>query len=106
MASEGIQKDEGDAYLNKTPPTAAYISWFLAQSDVQSPNSPLHRLGPTAENAAPGNHRHDGRSSAFLFNSSSDIITGNIGTTAGQREAMKKLLTILRRYGLTDNTTG
>lgn len=95
-----------DSFTSKTPPSAAYISWLLAQGDTQTPKSPLHRLGMMEFDASPGNHKHDGRKSPYLFDPSTDIITGDISTTAGQRTAIKGILTALRKVGLVDQTTG
>lgn len=94
-----------DSFTSKSPPSAAYVSWLLAQGDTRSPKSPLHRLGITEYDASPGNHKHDGRTSQFLFNPSSDIITGDLSTTAGLRTAVKGILTALKRVGITDATT-
>lgn len=94
-----------DSYTSKSPPPAAFVNWFLAQGDTQSPKSPLHRLGTKEFDAAAGNHKHDGRTSAYLFDPATDIITGDLSTPGGLREAVKGILTALKRVGLTDQTT-
>lgn len=94
-----------DSYTQKSPPPAAFVSWLLAQGDTQSPKSPLHRLGTREWDSSPGNHRHDGRTSQYLFDPAVDIVTGDLSTQAGLREALKDVLTALKRVGLTDQTT-
>ena len=94
-----------DSFTKETPPSAAYVRWFLAQGDTTNPTSPLHRLGSDAENASPGHHNHDGRTSRYLFDPGSDIVTGDLSNTAGQRTAIKRILGILVRLGVTDATT-
>lgn len=94
-----------DSFTSKTPPTAAYVSWLLAQGDTVSPKSPLHRLGINEWDASPGNHKHNGRDSHYLFDPAVDIITGDLSTLAGVRNALKGVLTALKKVGLTDQTT-
>lgn len=94
-----------DSFTTKSPPSAAYVSWFLAQGDAQTPTSPLHRLGINEWDASPGNHRHNGRDSAYLFDPATDIITGDLSVLAGQRTAIKGILTALKKVGITDQTT-
>ena len=101
---KGLQSGK-DSFTSKTPPSAAYVAWLLAQGDTQSQSSPLHRLGTENYNASPGNHRHDGRSSPYLF-TAQDIITGDISVTAGQRTALKKIISLLVQLGAKDGTTG
>lgn len=106
MAEDEQKRLRGeDSFTQKTPPSAAYIRWLLAQGDTQDPASPLHRLGAGPGDAAAGNHSHDGRNSAYLFNPLTDIITGDLATTAGVRNALKQVITLLTRLGATDGTT-
>lgn len=94
-----------DSFTSKSPPSAAFVNWFLAQGDTQSAKSPLHRLGTKENDAAPGNHKHDGRTSQYLFDPAVDIVHGDLSTLAGVRLAVKELLVILRKVGITDQTT-
>lgn len=94
-----------DSFTSKSPPSAAYVTWLLAQGDTQSPKSPLHRIGTREYDAAAGNHKHDGRSSQYLFDPASDIITGDLATTAGLRTAVKGILRALTKIGIVDQTT-
>lgn len=94
-----------DSFTSKTPPSAAYVRWFLAQGDTIDQTSPLHRLGPGPGDASPGNHKHDGRTSQYLFNPGSSVITGDLATTAGQRTAIKKIIGLLVQVGAVDSTT-
>lgn len=105
MADDTGFQSGKDSFTTKTPPSAAYVGWLLSQGDVQSQSSPLHRLGTESYNASPGHHRHDGRTSAFLFNKN-DTILGDISTTAGQRTAIKKIIGLLVQLGASDGTTG
>lgn len=105
MASDEEKMQKGSSFANKTPPTAAYVRWLLAGGDVTSPKSPLHYLGSGPGDAAPGDHKHDGRTSSYLFTPGTDVVTGNLAVLAGQREAIKKIITLLTRLGVTDSTT-
>jgi hypothetical protein len=105
MADKGIPGWANGEFKGKNPPPADFITWFLGGADVTSPTSPLHRNGTRPEDASPGNHIHDGRTSGFLFSPTSDIITGDLLTNTGQRDAIKKIIQLLVRLGAVDSTT-
>lgn len=94
-----------DSFTSKSPPPASFVTWVLAQGDTKSPTSPLHRLGTKEFDAARGDHTHDGRNSRYLFDPAVDIISGDLSTLAGQRTAIKGILTALKKVGITDSTT-
>ena len=62
-------------------------------------------LGINEWDASPGNHQHDGRASRYLFDPAIDIIEGDLSVLAGQRNAIKGILTALKKVGITDQTT-
>ena len=103
--NEQERRKREESVMNQTPPSAAYVRWMLAQADTTDPTSPLHRIGIKSTDAAAGNHTHRGRDSAMLFRPGVDAVAGDISTTAGQRTAIKGILTQLAKLGLTDNTT-
>ena len=86
------------------PPTSKEVTNFHEHSDRDgSPKSQHHTLGPTANQASPGNHSHDGGNSAKLDQLMADItVTGSRGGNA----ALASLLTQLsQNFGLKDTTT-
>lgn len=91
--------------INKgQPPTAAQSAKLHEKSDKDgSPKAQHHTLGPSANQAAAGNHSHDGGNSAVLDKLMDGmIITGSRGGNA----ALTSLLSVLSsKFGLTDSTT-
>lgn len=94
-----------DNYQRERPPSAAYIAWFMAEADTTSPSSVFHRLGFLENEAAPGNHLHDGRNSAFLFDPATDIINGDLATSNGLQTAVREIARLLALLGATNSTT-
>lgn len=94
-----------DSFSSKTPPSTAFVRWFLAQADTVSEKSPLHYLGIGPTDAAYGNHKHDGVRSPYLWDPGTNIATGDLSTQAGLRSALKAVLTAMKLQGFTDNTT-
>lgn len=94
-----------DRFQSETPPSTAYILWFTAQADVSSADSIFHRLGFRENDAAPGNHVHDGRKSAFLFDAATDVIGGDLSTAGGLQTAVREIARLLAKLGATNNTT-
>jgi hypothetical protein len=84
---------------NPKPPAEA-VSDFHTNSDVDTrPEAQHHTLGPGANQAAPGNHRHDGGDSEKLL--VGEIITG----TRGGEEWCQSINNILVKMGATNNST-
>jgi hypothetical protein len=81
------------------------VAWLHANAPYRSKTDLHHRVGVDAWEAAAGNHRHRGTDSAPLF-SSTDVITGDLSTTLGVRNALKQVIGLLVQLGATDNTTG
>lgn len=88
--------------IGTTPPTTAYLNWFLSQGDVTSDKSPLHASGMGPHDHAVGNHNHNGVNSAKL---TLQVFTGDLSTTAGIRNALKQVMAVLVTLGATDSTT-
>lgn len=85
-------------------PSAKDVLDFHTNSDKDgSPQAQHHSLGPTANQAAAGNHTHDGGQSAALTALMEGItVTGSRGGNA----ALASLLTALANtFGLKDTTT-
>lgn len=84
---------------NPKPPAEA-VSDFHTNSDVDSrPEAQHHTLGPNSNQAAPGNHKHDGGDSEKL-------LTGEVISGARNGEAWAQSInSILVKMGATDNST-
>jgi hypothetical protein len=90
----------------KQYPTPEEVLDFHMLSDVDSKKDAQHHtIGAGPLQAAPGNHTHNGNDSPFLFDPSTTIATGDLSTTAGQRTAIKAILTALKNIGMTDSTS-
>jgi hypothetical protein len=81
-------------------PTTEEVESFHTNSDVDlRAEAQHHTLGPAPAQAAPGNHNHDGGSSALILDGYA--ITGSRGTDAW-RQSVNALLV---RLGADNNTT-
>lgn len=87
--------------LQENPkPTSAELDDFHTNDDLDSRKEAHHHtLGPGANQAAAGNHRHDGGDSELLI--SGNVITGSRGGNA----AVASMISILVQLGAVDNTT-
>jgi len=84
---------------NPKPPAAA-VDDFHTNSDLDArAESQHHTLGPGPNQAAPGNHRHDGGDSALLLEN--ETISGSRNSDAWRLSVNA----ILVRLGATDNST-
>jgi len=84
---------------NPKPPAAA-VDDFHTNSDLDArAESQHHTLGPGPNQAAPGNHRHDGGDSALLLET--ETISGSRNSDAWRLSVNA----ILVRLGATDNST-
>lgn len=94
----GIKKEKG----NDTPAPRA-VSSFHARSDVDSSSTAQHHtLGVGHNQAAPGDHNHDGKSSRKLGTGLGLTISGAKGGNA----AVASIITMLSNViDFTDNTT-
>lgn len=95
---------EAAELLKGGPPTAQQVNNFHEKSDKDGgPKAQHHTLGPTPNQAAAGNHTHDGGNSAKLDSLMEGVtVTGSRGGNA----ALASLLSVLSTsFGLTDNTT-
>lgn len=101
MAEEEIKVAK---HAKEDSPPAKQVSDFHRHSDLDgSPKAQHHTLGPTANQAAAGNHSHDGGQSAKL----TSLMEGMTVTGAkGGNVALANLITLLvQNFGLTDSTT-
>ena len=81
-------------------PSAKAVEDFHTNSDLDTrPGSQHHTLGPGGNQAAPGNHTHDGGSSPQIL--AGYVITGSRGSDAW-RQSVNALLV---RLGAKDNST-
>ena len=91
-----------------TFPTAKEVENFHRNSDINKrPESIHHSLGLSHNQAAYGDHQHDGSTGTLLFGSAgpNSTFNQNIGTDQGQKDATKQILTILASLGITDSTS-
>ena len=96
------QKIAEHAKVDKPQPKE--VANFHTHSDADgSPKALHHTLGPNANQAAAGNHTHDGGNSAALDNLLGDItVTGSRGGNAALASLLSGLAT---KFGLKDTTT-
>lgn len=81
-------------------PAAEHVNDFHTNSDVDSgPDAHHHRLGTGTNQAAPGNHTHDGSDSPLILDGLS--ITGAKGTTTWYASVNQLLV----RLGAADQST-
>lgn len=93
----GTQKKE----FTRDSPPPDQVNGFHARSDLDSSWSAQHHtLGLKHDQAAPGDHKHDGKSSRKLMEGIS--VTGSKGGNAALGDLITKLSVAL---GFTDNTT-
>lgn len=85
-------------------PAAKEVLNFHTHADTDgSPKAAHHTLGPTANQAAAGNHTHDGGQSAELTSLMENItVTGSRGGNAALASLLTQLATT---FGLKNNTT-
>lgn len=89
-----------DLFLGK-PPSSEQVAKFHEKADKDaSPKALHHTLGPGTNQAAAGNHTHDGGNSAQLLSSFS--FTGSRATFSSIELQMMNALVSL---GVVDNTT-
>lgn len=75
------------------------VNEFHTNDDVDvDRNSHHHTLGPNSNQAAPGNHRHNGEDSALLFEG--EAITGSIANGT----ALRSVIALLTTLGAEDST--
>ena len=81
-------------------PSAAEVANFHTNADVDVRAESLHHtLGSDGSQASPGDHTHDGGSSALLL--TGFTITGSRGGNA----ALPSIIDCLKRLGAKDSTT-
>jgi hypothetical protein len=86
--------------IQKKNPSSSEVDNFHSNSDLDaSVNAQHHTLGPSGNQAAPGNHTHDGGSSPLIL--AGLTITGSRGSDAW-RQSVNALLV---RLGAKDNST-
>jgi hypothetical protein len=86
---------------NTVAPAPQEVNNFHARSDVDSGDAAQHHtLGTKHNQASPGDHKHDGKSSKLLLENK--VLTGSKGGNA----ALANLITMLAdNFGFTDSTT-
>lgn len=90
-----------DAMNGKAPPSAKFVQWFHARVDTRQASDLHHRLGTAQDEAAFGNHTHDGKNSMPLF---VDLTLTDISNTATGTQiatAVNALNAALRKLGAT-----
>lgn len=90
------------AHAKQDKPTPKQVVDFHTHDDVDgSPKAHHHTLGPMPNQAAPGDHSHDGGTSTVLFPLDGVSITGSRGGNA----AVASIIAALTALGATDSTT-
>lgn len=90
------------AYATKEKPLAKELIEFHTNADTDgSPKAIHHTLGSGPNQAAPGNHSHDGGASAEIFPLEGVTLSGS---KAGN-VALASVIAALVKLGATDNTT-
>lgn len=91
---------QGSGLQQNPKPDAVVVDDFHTNSDLDSrPEAQHHTLGPLPNQAAPGNHRHDGGDSALILEGIT--VAGSRATDAWRLSVMAALV----RLGVTDSTT-
>lgn len=84
----------------RNPPTSDQVQEFHFNDDLDvSTTSHHHSLGPTAGQASPGDHMHDGGSSPLLLGGI--VLTGD----TGDGTALQSVIAAVVRLGAQDQTT-
>lgn len=93
--------------VDKTKPDSKSVRDFHTNADTDgSPKALHHTLGPTSNQASPGNHTHDGGASAPI-----DATTLLVGTTltgsktTGDLTFRNSIVSALIKLGATDATS-
>lgn len=90
---------------SSTFPSSRVVENFHRNSDVnRRPEAFHHTLGTGHNQAAYGDHTHDGSTGRPLFNQT-DLFNKNLGTYQGQKDTIKQILGLLARLGAIDSTT-
>lgn len=100
MSENAVGKGVGAQKAGRNNAAAKEVDDLHANSDLDSrPEAQHHTLGPNQNQASPGNHRHDGGSSPFLW--SGTTITG----ARGGNMAVASIISALVQKGCVDATT-
>lgn len=95
-----VSKGTGAYGANRSSADATAVDDFHQQSDADTRSEAQHHtLGLKADQASPGNHTHDGGTSAPLW--AGQTITGS----RGGNMALASVIAILVQKGATDATT-
>ena len=98
--NEALAKGMGAYGAERSRADATSVDEFHQQSDADTRSEAQHHtLGPKQDQAAPGNHAHDGGTSASLW--AGQTITGS----RGGNMALASVIAILVQKGATDATT-
>lgn len=97
-----IEAAAGPANNKRQVPSAREVLEFHTHADKDgSPTALHHTLGVKPNQASPGNHVHDGGSSALIESLADVTITGSRSSGA----AVASIISALEKLGATDSTT-
>lgn len=100
MAEEDKTKDSGSSVNSAMRPEGKVVNEFHTNDDVdRDANSHHHTLGPNANQASPGSHRHDGSDSYLLL----DGVT--LAGSKGGNTALASVISALVQLGAKDSTS-
>lgn len=90
----------GSSVNSNLRPEARVVNEFHTNDDIdRDANAHHHTLGPNANQASPGSHRHDGADSYLLLQG----VT--LAGSKGGNVALASVISALVQLGATDNTS-
>lgn len=90
-----------EAIEGATPPSEAFVTWLHGQASTTRPQDLHHPLGFQENNAAPGNHRHNGKDSLKIIPDGEFTLPVNLTAGASNADivaAINKLNDLCRTY--------
>lgn len=100
MADNAVAKGVGAYGAQRSDADATQVDDFHEQSDLNTRSEAQHHtLGPSQNQAAPGNHNHDGGTSIPLWGGNT------ISGSRGGNMALASVISILVQKGAVDATT-
>lgn len=100
MAEEKKEESSGSSVNSNMRPEAKVVNEFHTNDDVdRDGNAHHHTLGPNANQASPGSHRHDGSDSFLLLDGV------ELAGAKGGNVALASVINALVQLGAKDSTS-
>lgn len=93
-----LVSDDGSGVDGKAPPPGKVVDWLHGNAELRGAAAIHHRIGTGPDDAASGDHTHDGRNSFPLFDDTdvpADLPGG--ATTTQIVDAINDILALLRQ---------